>query len=81
MNTRMISLICILVAAILAGACADPETAKQQAFESGNRYFDQKQDAEAIVEYRKAIQIDPRFGDARYKLAQAYELVGNVRGL
>ena len=80
MNTRMISLICILVAAILAGACADPETAKQQAFESGNQYFDQKQYAEAIVEYRKAIQIDRWFGDARYKLAQAYELVGNVRG-
>jgi Tfp pilus assembly protein PilF len=33
---------------------------------------------EAIVEYRNAIQQDGRYGDARLKLAEAYEKVGNV---
>ena len=33
---------------------------------------EQKKYAEAVVEYRNAIQQDPKFGMARYKLAETY---------
>src|SRR5687768_17104629 len=68
-----------VLAAALSGACSDPEAAKQQALENGNRYFEEKKYAEAILEYRNATQLDPRFGEARQKLADAYAQVGNVR--
>jgi tetratricopeptide (TPR) repeat protein len=47
-------------------------------YESGNRYFDQKRYKEAIVEYRRAIQKDLKFGDAHYKLAEALWAVGDM---
>ena len=73
---RRVSLVCLSLAAMLAAACTDTETAKQRAFESGNRYFDEKKYPEAIVEYRNAVRADPRFGEARLKLAEAYALTG-----
>ncbi len=42
-----------------------PEVAKKEYFDSGNKYFDQGKYKEAIVEYRNAIQQDPKFGEAR----------------
>ena len=67
------------VLAVLASACSDPEAQKQRAFENGNQYFEQKKYAEAIVEYRNAIRVDPRFGEARQKLADAYGFAGNAQ--
>ena len=42
--------------------------APQQYFESGNKYFDQQKYQEAVVEYRNAIQKDPKL---RRRAAQA----------
>jgi putative PEP-CTERM system TPR-repeat lipoprotein len=39
---------------------------------AGNRYFEAKQFAEAIVEYRSAVQKDPGLGQAHFRLADAY---------
>jgi putative PEP-CTERM system TPR-repeat lipoprotein len=65
---------------LLAGGCSkDPEYAKQQYLESGNRFFEQGKYKEAIVQYRNALQQDQRFGEARLKLAQAYTHVGDRR--
>ena len=41
--------------------------------------FEQKKYAEAIVEYRNAVRVDPRFGEARQKLADAYGFAGNAQ--
>ena len=60
----------LLAAVLLVSACSKNA---QEYFESGNRYFEQKKYKEAVVEYRNAVQKDPRHGEARYKLAQAYE--------
>ena len=38
----------------------------------GNTYFDQARFPEAILEFRNALQIDPRLGEVRRKLGQAY---------
>jgi len=73
----------VLLVAILAAsgvACSeDPERAKVEYLKSGDRYFGQKKYAEAIVHYRNALQHDPKFGQARYKLAQSLELRGDLR--
>ena len=40
--------------------------------------LEQKYD-EAIVEYRNALQQDPKFADARFKLAEAYVAKNDYR--
>ena len=69
----------VAVLAVSAGCAEDPAVRKQQYFESGNRYFEQAQYAHAIIEYRNAVDIDPRFGDARARLAEAYARSGDLR--
>ena len=62
----------VILALSLVACSADPERAKQEYLASGDRYIQQKKYSEAIVQYRNALQQDPRFGDARLKLARAY---------
>src|SRR5687767_2885415 len=69
----------VAVLAVLASACSDQQAEKQRAFENGNRYFEEQKYAEAIVEYRNAVRADPRFGEARQKLAEAYGFAGNAQ--
>ena len=67
------------LAAVLAslGCRTNPDVAKEEYKKSGDRYLDQKQYAEAIVQYRNALQQDPKFGEVRYKLAEAYAKRGD----
>src|SRR5688572_2384868 len=63
-----------------ASACTtDLAVRKQQYLESGNQYFDQGKYAEAIIEYRNAIEVDPTFGPARKRLAESYARTGDDR--
>jgi tetratricopeptide (TPR) repeat protein len=65
---------------LLAGvvACSGRADARrQQHLERGNRYFDQAKYREAAIEFRNAVQIDPRSGQARLKLAQSLERLGD----
>jgi tetratricopeptide (TPR) repeat protein len=69
------------IAAILGllatGACSkDPEVAKREYVRSGDQYVAQKKYKEAVIEYRNAVQQDPRFGEARLKLAETYDQLG-----
>jgi tetratricopeptide (TPR) repeat protein len=66
-----------LVLGLVAAGCSDPETTKKEAFDNAERFMAAGKVQEAIVEYRNAIRADPRFGEARLKLAQAYQSVGN----
>src|SRR5262249_26455980 len=67
-RTKTLSLILASLLLLLAGCKTDPETAKRRYVESGQRYFDKGQYAEAAIQYRKALQIDPRFAAAYYRL-------------
>src|SRR5208282_1222555 len=62
--------ICLL-AGLLTGCSRDPNVRKQKYLESGQRYFDKGQYREAEIQFQNAIQVDARFADAHYKLAQA----------
>src|SRR5690348_10744964 len=65
---------------ILLGACALAAACGKNSdthFDRGNAYFDKQQFAEAIIEYRTALQDDPNRGDIRVKLSQAWLNDGN----
>ena len=64
--------VALLFALLVAGCSKDPEVAKREFVASGDAYVQQKKYAEAVIEYRNAIQQDPRFGEARLKLADTY---------
>jgi tetratricopeptide (TPR) repeat protein len=69
----------LFVAASLSACSRDPEQAKQEYLKSGDRYVEQGKYNEAIVQYRNALQQDPRFGHARYRLAEAHAANGDPR--
>src|ERR1043165_2645168 len=59
--------------ALLAAACRhDSAAAKRRFMASGDQYVASGKYAEAIIQYRSAVQADPRAGDARVKLADAF---------
>ena len=75
---HLLSLLCLL-ATLTVAACASNENAKQAFLASGDRYASQDKFPEAIVQYRNAIQRDPRFAVARLKLARLYERTGDAQ--
>jgi tetratricopeptide (TPR) repeat protein len=67
-NTALV----LVVSALLLGACSkDPQKAKAKYLAAGENYMKQKHYGDAVVEFRNAIRLDPRFADAYYQLAQA----------
>jgi tetratricopeptide (TPR) repeat protein len=69
----------LLTAALGVGCARDPEVAKREYVQSGDRFRQEKKVKEAIVQYRNALKQDPRFGEARFKLAEAYVEDGDWR--
>ena len=65
---RWIIVLCILIIA----ACASPEQKKTKYFESGKAYYDRGEFDKAVIEFKNAIQIDPKFADAHYMLGMSY---------
>lgn len=77
--TRCTALALASALALSLSACSkDPEVAKREFLQSGDGYVKQEKYAEAIIEYRNAVQQDPRFAEARQKLAEAYLKVGDA---
>ena len=62
----------------VTGCSRDTTRARQEAFDAGNRYFSQQKYPEASVEFRKAISINPKFGEARGRLAETYAKMGDL---
>ncbi len=68
-----------LVVATSISCSRDPEIAKREYLASGDQLLSQQKVREAIVQYRNALAQDPRFGEARFKLAEAYVQSGDAR--
>jgi tetratricopeptide (TPR) repeat protein len=65
--------------ALLLGSCSsDPRSTAARHVARGDEYAKHGQDREAIVEYRIGIQQDPRLGQARLRLAEAYVRVDDA---
>ena len=77
---HLLRTVALCLTLVSAGGCAtDPELAKRQAFDSGNGYFERGDYNAAAIQFRVALQHDPLFGDARYKLADTYARLGDLR--
>jgi len=77
---RLATLLAAGTCAVLFSACQrDPNRAKQTYFDAANKYFAQQKYDEAVIEYRNALKYDPKFGEARYKLGQAYARTGDAQ--
>jgi tetratricopeptide (TPR) repeat protein len=71
----------VVVACVGAASCSkDPDVAKREYMQSGDRYAAEQKHPEAAIEYRNAIQQDPSFGEARFKLAETNARLGDFRG-
>jgi tetratricopeptide (TPR) repeat protein len=78
-KSKLALLLCVslLVGVFAAGCSRDPNVRKQKFLEQGNRDFYNGKYPEAAISYGRALQIDPHFVEARYKLAQCYEREGS----
>src|SRR5262245_27754727 len=75
---RSIRYLIVVLAVVVSGCHRNTDAAKRDFVKSGDDYMAQKKSAEAIVQYRKAIQLDSRFGEARKKLSVAYLVAGEI---
>jgi tetratricopeptide (TPR) repeat protein len=57
--------------AVLVGCTRNPDAAKRKYVESGMKYMDEKKYDSAVIQFKKALQIDPRWAEAHYELGQA----------
>lgn len=72
-NRKLVSAIGLLVGLSGLSACSsDPQATAREHFERGEQQQAQNKLNEAIIEYRRAIQADPRLGQARLRLGDAY---------
>jgi tetratricopeptide (TPR) repeat protein len=59
-----------LITTIFSGCSRDPNVRKQKYFASGKTYFESGKYREAAIQFGNAIQVDPRYAEAHYQLAQ-----------
>src|SRR5579862_371370 len=70
---HLFALLALCIMFIASVACSrDPNVRKQKYFESGDRYFEEGKYNEAVVEFLKAVKLDPSFAKAHYQLAETY---------
>ena len=67
-----------VLAVLLTGCSRDPNVRKQKYFDSGEKYFAQRNYREAAIQFANAVQIDSRFAQAHYELSQAYLKLGDT---
>ncbi len=68
----------LLTSAFSTGCTRDPHAAMLKYAKSGDEYAAAGKTAEAIIQYRNALEKEPRAGDVRLKLADAYLKEGEV---
>jgi tetratricopeptide (TPR) repeat protein len=59
-------------AVLLASCSSDPNTRKLKYLHSGEKYNEAGKYQEAVIEFRNAEEVDPRFAAAHYQLGRAY---------
>ncbi len=90
MNTRILSstksflsyrrttFFLLLFTSLFAAAChRDPAVRKQNFLEQGNRDFDKGNYSAALISYGRALQVDPRFAEAHFKMALTHLKMGS----
>ncbi len=71
-------LLLFLFFSFIAG-CSSPEKDKESYLNSALNYIEKEENDAAIIELRNAIQIDAKYGEARYQLGLLYLEKGDVQ--
>lgn len=66
---RFLAVFLILTTLGSVGCSRDPAVQARKFLERGNRYFQQGKYAEAAIEFRSAVKLEPNSADAHYRLA------------
>lgn len=69
---KAVAILCLLLVAAFSAACQDDEAKVAEHLEQAHAYSEAGQYAEAIIEYRSLLQIDPNNAEAHYQLANSY---------
>src|SRR5437588_12699774 len=64
--------VCACALAIAPGCNRNPNVRKQKYLESGTRYFEKSEFPEAVIELSNALQVDPQYAAAHFKLGESY---------
>lgn len=70
----------LALSVVLASCAGNPQKARLKYLQKGDAYMKQKQYASAVIEYRNALKVDPRYSDAYFALAKAELAQGNPQG-
>ena len=71
MITRLFCSLLLCLSLLFTSCNSDPETAKKKYVDSGNKYYDRGKSKEALIMYRKALQVDAKYGEAYYRSGMA----------
>jgi tetratricopeptide (TPR) repeat protein len=66
-----------LLSVFITSCSRNPNIRKQKYLESGKKYYEKAKYREAAIQFSNALQVDPRFADAHYQLAQTYLKMGS----
>lgn len=77
--TRGLGLFCSILLLLFFSGCSDPEQKKQNHYSKALEFIQKDDPNSAAIELRNAIQIDPKFADARYQLALIHLKNGEMR--
>src|SRR5580693_2296703 len=69
--------VAVLVVLSLAGCSTNPNVRKTKYLSSGKDYARHGKYSEAVIQFRNAIDIDPKFAAAHLELARAYLNLNN----
>lgn len=72
LTPRTVLLAALLLLTGVAVGCQDSTAKLQEHLSRGETYFEEEKFAEAIIEYKSALQIDPNQAEAHWGLARAY---------
>ena len=67
---RFVAAVLVLICWI-NGCARDPKTRRDRFLDSGQRYFEKGQFDAAAIQFRRAVQVDSRYGESYYRLGLA----------
>src|SRR5512140_1132813 len=70
----------LLLACFLLVACGGPEAKKAKFLKRGKEYYAKKDFVRAGLEFKNAVQIDPKFAEAYHQLGLSQLARADVRG-
>jgi tetratricopeptide (TPR) repeat protein len=68
MPRQVLLVLAVLACAVLPGCSRDPKVLREKCLSNGNKYFQNGKFKQASILYRRALQFDPKYAEAHYRL-------------